>query len=464
MWFQKGSLILLILNCALSFSAEFDCIRFDHDQGPFSPITNITKGAQKITKKIKLNETFEKKPYTLMVYIAADNDLHYFAWNNIKQLARGANKYMHIVVQLNEPGINKKTQIYLIEKNKAILLNKNNKAKLNSGDPKTLIDFCTYSIENFPADNYILDLSNHGSGSIDKKVSRLVNPTNLFFLNPANMMLELDRSIEFLDYLQEKQYESPITRGICFDETFHSYLSNQQLKQALAHVSNVALDGKKLSMVWMDACLMAGIEISALLKDYCNILIASEEVELGPGWRYDKVLKPFTNNQLLDEKEFAKHAVEAYGETYSSITNDYTLSAINLSKVSEIEENINNVGKAIELYIKQHSIAKKVIKKSKHKISFEEPSYIDLYSFYEQLIKNIHEIENQDHTQLLSLLKAGLDLIKDAIINNVAGPNIQYAKGVSIYLPEKGVHNSYINSEFAENNNWSSFICNYTNN
>src|SRR3990167_1155543 len=169
------------------------------------------------------------RQWTFMIYIAADNDLFYFAWNNIKQLAKGANANVNIIVFLNEPGINKKTQIYLVEKNRAVLLNKDNNQKLDSGNPQTLIDFCSWTIANFPADEYLVDLWNHGTGPADRGY-RIFNPSALFVLNPNNLMLELDRSVTYFGAAETAHEERP--RGICFDETYRSYLDNQKLQYA----------------------------------------------------------------------------------------------------------------------------------------------------------------------------------------------------------------------------------------
>lgn len=448
--------------------AETSCYRFTSK--PTSDIQLTKRNEQEWEmpcSQEKIHIPYRKqspKKYTVMVFIAADNDLHFFAWNNIKQLAKGANEHMHIVVQLNEPGPNKKTQRYLIEKNKAILLNKDGRVKLNSGDPQTLLDFCKDTIEMFPAENYILDLSNHGSGAIDRRASRLANATDLFYLNPTNMLLELDRKIGYLDYLQKNEFKA-IHKGICFDETFGSYLTNKQVQQVLDEVSQKSLHGKKMSMVWMDACLMAHLEVATLLKKSCKYLIASQEVELGPGWRYDKVLKPFTHNIVLEEDRFASHIVKVYEETYSNITNEYTLSAINLNKIEQLERNVDVVGGLLEICIEhqQEDSVKKTVKKCKRRINFEEPSYIDLGAFYQRLIENINDMILKSpyahiKQNLATELDRGMRLIKEVVVEKVCGSNVTYAQGVSIYLPERGVHHSYLHSDFALTNRWANFI------
>jgi hypothetical protein len=419
-------------------------------------------------KPLVQKPTKNKKNWTLMVYIAADNNLNTFAWGTIRQLAKGANENMNIIVQLSEPGRQKKTERYLIEKNNAILLNKENTKKLDSGDPQTLIDFGAWVIQNYPAENYMLDLSDHGSGIIDldRHLSRLINPTELFVLNPSNLMLELDRSISFLDFFGKHNEE---VRGICFDENFQSYLNNQKLDYALKKICECE-PNFKFKIIGLDACLMQMIEIGSLVKPYTDILVASPEVELGPGWRYDTLLKPFSIKNL-DPISFAKHIVKTYEQTYSNITNDFTLSALDLKYIENLEKNLSSVAELlIESLINQKdSSIKNIIKICKKNISFEEPSYIDLTSFYENLIINLNRFiyANSKGADLLKKLenelKDGIKILKSTILENVCGNNIKYSKGISVYFPEKTIHNSYIKTSFAQSNQWVSLLLHYIN-
>jgi len=422
-------------------------------------------------KNLKRNN---KKNWTCMVYIAADNNLNVYAWSTIRQLAKGANENMSILVQLNEAGKQKKTERYIIEKNNAILLNKDNTKKLDSGDPETLIDFCSWVIKNYPAENYMLILSNHGSGIIDieKHLTRLINPTELFVLNQYNHMLELDRNLSYLD-LHEKMESNidALHRGICFDETFGSYLNNQKLDYALNKICNSENNKKlKFKIIGLDACFMQMIEVGNLLKPYAEILVASEEVELGNGWRYDIVLKPFLNKNLTP-LEFAKHIVNAYDQTYSYITNDFTLSAINLNFIDDLEKNISNVANILNecLNAQKDNSIKSIIRNSKKHISFEEPRYIDLASFYENILAQVNKFSYKNNKsnylskKLEQELSNGLLILKRIIIENACGKNISYAKGISIYFPEKDIHSTYLKTNFAQTNQWMNLLNNYTN-
>lgn len=404
------------------------------------------------------------KKWTIMVYIAADNDLFYFAWNNIRQLAQGANPQVNIIVYLNEPGPHKKTQIYLIEKNKAILLNKDNQDKLDSGDPQTLIDFCSWTIKNFPAEEYFLDLWNHGTGVADGRY-KAINPTTLFTFNPSTLMLELDRNIRYLDFINQIQQDD-VSRGICFDDSHKSYLSNQDLELALATICREALNGNRISIIGMDACLMAMIEVANICKKYAHIMVASEEVELGQGWRYDKVLESFSKGAVSRES-FAKQVVSSYYETYYNVTSDFTLSAINMDRITPIEYNVNEIALLL-LECLQHQrgqSVKYIIRQCRRNICFEEPSYIDLCSFYKRLLQNADKFSLQSNPQLVSQLKntlqEGIKLINNAIIANTCGSNLSHAQGLSIYFPEQQIISSYQRTEFAQTNQWYNFISHY---
>ena len=70
--------------------------------------------------------------------------------------------------------------------------------KLNSGLIDTLINFCGWAITTCPAEHYALILWNHGTGAKEPSSIKSLDTSELFVLNPATNMLELDRSISFI--------------------------------------------------------------------------------------------------------------------------------------------------------------------------------------------------------------------------------------------------------------------------
>lgn len=398
-----------------------------------------------------------KKEWLILIYMAANNDLYPYATRNIKEAARNAPENAYIVIQTAEPG-NKKTKRFLVEKNKATCLNIENE-KLDSGATETLIDFVTWSAKHYPSEYIMLDFWDHGTGCLDPEYRRSINPAELFKFNSATMMLELDRSRSYLAFFEE-------SRGVCFDETYGTYLTNQKIEEALGLACHKLK--KKLDIIGFDACLMSMIEIAELIKNYAHFMVASQEVELGAGWRYDLVLN-ILNNRKTEPEELAKHITEAYQKAYSQITNDYTLSALKLADTTSLTAEINEFAKTLNgcFDLIKPTIIKKQIRNIKNMCCFDEPSYLDLKTFTLKTayaIKDLSEQENElqclAQTLVLSAKKIAA-IIDTFIISNKTGPNTKFANGLSIYLPEKIIHNSY-KKQFYFTTEWGRFIEKYT--
>ena len=380
-----------------------------------------------------------KKPLTFLVFMAADNDLHYFAWKNIKQMELiGSNENVNIVVQLNTPGHLSPTKRYIVKKGRRILVQDPDSPtqKLNSGNPYTLIDFVEWAACHYPADEYALILWNHGSGAMDPSFAKTINPCELF------------------------------------DETFKSYISNQDFEFAMHEICTKVLRGNKLGIVAFDACLMSMIEISTICKKYAKFMVGSQEVEYGTGWNYELVLRPFTQ-KVLSSQQLAEHIVHSYEQAYHKIINDYTQSALNLAMSDALEDNINKVSQLIieALSDTNHHHTINILKKCKstqYCTCFDEPSYIDLGHFYKNLLQHINYIKLQDQhreAQLQESLKnhlnQGLSILSSFVIANKTGSKLKKAHGISIYFPEHAMSQSYLRSSFALSNHWGTLLAKY---
>ncbi len=407
----------------------------------------------------------QKVPWLFIVYMAADNNLHYFAWSNIKQMASlGSNEQVKIVVQLQEPGAQKKTQRYLIEQNKALLLNQDQVAagqKLDSGSAQTLIDFCSDAIDRFPARHVALIFWNHGTGCLDPLRSRVLCINEHFRLNPVNMMLELNRSDAFVDSIDQG------LRAICFDETYHSYLSNQKIMHALQEICKKR--GGKLDIIGLDACMMQMLEVGTLLQPYAHYMVGSQEVELGAGWNYKHILAPFAE-RALTPAELSSHIVASYQKVYSRITHDYTLSAINLDALPVLERAVNDVGAQLTTCLDfqiNHSVKRTLAQcRSKRMCThFDEPSYVDLGHVCQNILSTIGQFSVNAHQDAVAGVRAGvqqvLALLPQVIFANVVGKNLPGATGLSIYFPENRMHTSYPQAPFAQQNKWMQMLARF---
>jgi len=412
---------------------------------------------------------------TFMCYIAADNDLYPFTNRNLTQMAQvGSNENVNIVIHLDmhKPGENKKSFRCLVEKNR--ILKVSNDMLTDSGNADTLIDFVKFCAKNYSADEYVLLLWNHGTGIIEPQIRKAVNPSKLFKKNEQTNLYELNRYIGFIDYITQNFSDENDNnhKGICFDDTYRTYITIDKLKYALDKIVNII--GKKLSILACDACLMSMIEVLSPIKNYADFFVGSQEVELGTGYNYNYVLSYFLNNKDAGEN-FAKHIVSSFEAAYKYITQDYTQSASRLYSLHLLENNIDKLAQKLIFGIQhqKYKTVREVIKLSKHKnfcTHFDEPTYIDIDNFYFNLLKNIDKIQLDNKTNtdnfkkdLINIINEGRNAISHIVVKNVTGNNLKSAKGLSIYFPEYNIHKSYYNSEFANSTNWLNFIKTFIN-
>ncbi|MBA3954231.1 hypothetical protein H0X48_02850 [Candidatus Dependentiae bacterium] len=418
---------------------------------------------------------------TAIFYMAADNDLYPFSERNIRQIRAVIAKFdeqakkrlkIAIHIDMHRPGQPKITRRYYVDKQQLVQIGKD--MSMDSGDPQTLIDCCRWAIESYPADNYVLFLWNHGLGIIEPPIKHAINPSQLFKFNATTRLVELNRSVGFLDYITstDKPSQSLQKRSICFDDTTGNYLTNQKLKFALETVYHRYLHKKKIT-ICCDACLMAMIEVISPLKDYVDYFISSQEVELGMGYDYTHVFTPFITTSL-DKRAFATHVVSSYQQAYNKITQDYTQSAIDLSHFSVIDTKVDQLARLLieGLQKQKNRSVKETIRLSKHKnlcTNFDEPTYIDYGHFAANMLLNIGrcELKTQSETlhfrqQVTTVLQQTLEAIRSSVIANATGKNLAQAQGLSIYFPENHIHTSYRQSVFAtEQTQWYNFLTHY---
>ncbi len=413
----------------------------------------------------------EKKDWTFIVYVAADNNLRDFAPRNIKQMGSvGSNKNINILVHVDIrlSGQKKMTRRYIVNKGDTVQVDMpNEKLPMDSGDPQSLISACNWAITEFPAEHYALIFWNHGTGIIDPYGKRSFNTNNLIVLNPQTGTFELDRSYSYIDLIEESVSDP---KGICWDDSTGNYLTNQKLEFALQEITTKNLGGAKFDIIGFDACLMAMLEVAEIIKRYANIMIASQEVEPGPGQRYDEALSLFYAGSP-DPITFARHWVNSFAKAYkvggiSMAFADYTQSALDLNAIEPLEKNIDKLG---QLFLKglteDPQNYRTMITNARAKRNcthFNEPTYIDLNHFYQNILKSIiaGAVKGETAAEIRTTIEIGINLINKAVIHNASGPHLAGAKGISIYFPEKRIHPSYKKSNFAKNT-WAKFMTSF---
>jgi len=358
-----------------------------------------------------------KNAWTVFTYIAADNDLNPYAQVNIQQMMEaGSNSERTFLVYLAET---KQDTRYgkLLRIDKGAIVELSHDDNVDSGVQKTCLDACIKAFTLYPAQHYALIFWDHGSGCLNKPFSELF-------------------------------------RGIAYNEPLDTYLDDKDVLDILRIVSDEILGGKKIDILGFDACLMASLELQTIYAPYADFYVASEENEDGPGWDYTGAFEHITNNST--PKEVATSWVTAFGNLYASQADFYTLSAIDLSHINLLVDNVNNVAQLLTKILtgdQAIDIALNVQKLMHHAhiTCFDAPGalydYVDLDHLYTNLIQAlksqpINEQQSLIH-DLMTLLKDGRKLINNAVIANTKGEKHIKAGGISIYWAQEIIHPSY---------------------
>lgn len=150
----------------------------------------------------------------------------------------------------------------------------------NMADGATLVDFATWAINTYPADHYVLILSDHGMGW----------PGG--WSDPTAGSPDPGRA--------------PLVSAL---EGDHLYLA--EIDQALEQIrQQTGLD--RFEVIGMDACLMSQLEVYSALQPHARYAVASEETEPALGWAYTAFLQALVDNPEMSGEDLVASVVESY--------------------------------------------------------------------------------------------------------------------------------------------------------
>jgi hypothetical protein len=337
--------------------------------------------------------------------------------------------------------------------------------EVNMGDGGSLVDFVQWSVQNFPADHYVLILSDHGMGW----------PGG--WSDPSHQ--------------GSGQTNAPLA------ERLGNNIYLNELDAAL-RLSRQAAGIDKFEIIGMDACLMAQIEVMAALQPHAKIAVASEETEPALGWAYasflgDLVTDPDMSGEQLsqlivasyieDDQRIADPAARAdflgqggspLGDVFgfnpasadqviAQLEQKITLAAIDLEAVPALMQSVNNFAFAL-----QEEDQRRVAEARKYTQSYTNifgrdvpPAYIDLGHFASIMARNTSSAQvKQAADQLIAALR-------QAVIAERHGAGKQGSTGLAVYFPNSALYASplagpqsytVIADRFAADSLWDDFL------
>ncbi len=336
--------------------------------------------------------------------------------------------------------------------------------EVDMGSGQSLVDFVQWSAANFPADKYVLILSDHGMGwpggwsDPDPGVSDSSRTPLASRLGQNIYLMELD--------------------------------------QALAQ-SRQAAGIDKFEMVGMDACLMAQLEVMAALQPHAHYAVASEETEPSLGWAYASFLGDLVTNPDMDGAQLSKLIVQSYiaedqrisdpaaradflqqgspmggifgynpssaDQVIAQLEQNITISAVDLEMLPALMKSTNDFAFSLQnedqgLVAKARSYAQSYTSIFGREVP---PAYIDLGHFTLLLANNTSDQRvKQSAEQLVSKLQS-------AVIAERHGTGKKGSTGLAIYFPNSTLYSSplagpqsytVIANRFASKSLWDDFL------
>ncbi|MFP4498937.1 MAG: clostripain-related cysteine peptidase [Vulcanimicrobiota bacterium] len=358
-----------------------------------------------------------QKKWTVLLYSAADNDLEPYQIQDLNEIENvGSSNDLNLVVQLDRgknptdiSGGWKGARRYVITHNEDPYNIDSPVAEelgqVNMSDPKTLQNFIEWGMKNYPAENYMLLISTHGSG----------------------------------------------WKGAIKDLSHDGWMKMPEMKNALSEAEKNI--GKKIDVVGFDACLMGQTEVAYQLKDHADYMVASQELEGAEGWPYQQIL---SRNVLQDvrtalmmkvdigPRDLARFLVRAASMHQDNLP---TLSAIDLNRMEKVGKASNNLAKAIIDTDTPNETIKGLVRNSQSFMGFKD---------HHDFCKKIVESKDITDKKLKQRAKELMETLQDAVILEQHSPEYPGATGLSVELPSynRSPSEKYKKLDFAKDTLW----------
>ncbi|EFK97297.1 peptidase C11, clostripain [sediment metagenome] len=349
------------------------------------------------------------RKWTVMVYLAADNNLAYQGLLDLDEMEAGggSNQNVQIVVQaeynpdeleqcqitspqaFNRPNYN--TFRYAVVSGSQRLGPDGSASDLGNRDmtsPAELKEFVTWAKQAYPAQHYALVLWNHGGG--------------------------------FTGLLQDQTSAGG------------NRMTLSELKSGLTGVG-------KIDLLDFDMCLMGGYETLTVINGLADNVVFSQETVPGEGNPYDTIVAGLRANPAISPADLARLFVQKFYDSYAQdARNSITKSAFALSNFSQFEAALNNLA---EGYLANMGSIKSLLKSSAANAqSYTLPQFKDLYNLNATLSPSLGSLTPVIQP-LLAQVNSSLEAVTLRLSNKYHSgsdyecSNVDRSHGLSVTLP-----------------------------
>lgn len=412
------------------------------------------------------------KKWCVMVYFAADIDLEPAAMADLEQMkAAGSSSEVDLLAQIN-PGGSRPIRRYHLQKDTYIQEDLVPAMHPNGGEhflnnvnaKQDLIEFVRWCSEQSHAEHYALILWGHGQGW------KADNPDPCFVPGAGNPRKTLAERISQMPSTNIPISASmPLSLPVTLLNGETGFLSNSDLRAALTEAKTILK--KNISILGMDACLMAMAEICCQVHESVDYLIACEDTVPDESWPYDSILKILVDNaEIITPEDFARVVVWKFifdfGQKRKFVTQSICrLSSDQCSSLYNFTSTLERLVATLLVELKDPETRWAAMVARSQVQSFYLRDYVDLYDYCRLLtlncrndavIKACRDVMNALHSDNGNNNGSQGGLVID---HGTYGYPLKCSFGVSIYFPCVGqVPACYPELEFCKRTKWHEFL------
>ena len=395
--------------------------------------------------------------WTFMVYMAGNNSLSDDAGVDLKEMRRqGSTSEVNVLAFVKQEGSNARRFKVAKGADEPV---EDLGPDVDSGDPRTVVEFIKWAVRTAPAARYALVLWNHGGGwraadleqlyapaqraagvtrhELNKRAGQRVSRT--LFSTTARQILALPSD----------------DREILADDTTGHSLDTIELQRVL-HAANAAI-GHHVDLLGMDACLMTTLEVAYQLRQEVGVIAGSEEEEPAQGWPYTSVLGALAANPDMSATELARAIVARYVESYQRSADVITQCALDPGQVDAFAKLVDRLERGLRPLIgRSWQDLVRAQARSAH-FAFD---LVDLRTLCAGVIATgIDQNVKAAAAAVADALKVGSLVVAEGH----RGRKVEQCAGVSVYFPPPtaAISRYYEDLEFAKRHRWDELLREY---
>jgi cysteine peptidase C11 family protein len=413
-----------------------------------------------------------KKPWTVLVYMVADNRIRRFALANLNQMLRARiDSEAHVVAQLDSPRATTKRYYLCGAGSLRAHLVKNLGRNIDGGSARQLQSFLEWGIKKYRADHYAVVLWGHGTGldptifwdrpdQVPAQARRKegVRPAQVVGtvhpIDPARLhVAKVTHSLSKMGVRKERPSHKALQRAmrvaalgprftsavlerfgvntaqILIDSSTGSYISTQQLREVLEKAQQSAKN--TIAVLGIDACLMALLELSYEFRRI-PYMVASETGIPYQSWPYRGILSQLKKNPNLLPAQLAKTMVDKFAAYYSN-KGATTLSACHSKRTPAVATATDKLASKLIAGLAKPAVCKEIFAAREATQTFSVygygRDYVDLGDFCQILKRRVSSFRHPC-TAVTSAIAASV------IAKASTGLRYARANGLSIYFPQ----------------------------